>query len=100
MIPGAVETRGRPFVVATMSFANDKKLELMREFYTITATFRYREVVALSRALKMHPRTIDRWKYGETFPRWDIALDVIDWYKAGKPMTLVYQKDKYRSIMF
>jgi len=82
-----------------MSFTNDKRLELLREFYAITATFKYREVMALSRALKLHPRTIDRWKYGETFPRWDTALDVIAWAKAGKPMTLVHQRDKHGFTM-
>jgi hypothetical protein len=77
--------RGRPCAVAEIPFSNDRKVELLQEFYAVCSTFRYRETVALSRALGVHTKTIQNWKYKQSFPRWDIAVDVIEWVKAGKP---------------
>ena len=78
--------RGRPHLVAIIPFNNQRKVQLLDEFYAIVSTFRYPEVMAVSRGLDVHPRTVDRWKYRESFPRWDIALDVIEWHKQGKPV--------------
>jgi len=77
--------RGRPCAVAEIPFCNERKVQLLQEFYAVCSTFRYRETVALSRALGIAPRTVERWKYQESFPRWDIAVDVIEWVKSGKP---------------
>jgi len=81
-----IQHRGRPHLVATIPFNNQRKVALLDEFYAIVATFRYPEVMAVSRGIGVHPRTVDRWKYRESFPRWDIAMDVIEWYKQGKPV--------------
>ena len=99
MRPARVETRGRPYFVATMPFQNHRKTELLDEFYTILATFRYREVMAVSRALGVSPRTIERWKYRETFPRWDTALTVIEWHKQGRPVQRRLQRQSKRNLM-
>ena len=80
--------RGRPCAVAQIPFSNDRKLQLLQEFYAVCATFRYRETVALSRALGITPRTVQKWKYQESFPRWDIAVDVIEWVNLGKPIKM------------
>ena len=80
--------RGRPCAVAEIPFSNHRKVELLQEFYGVCATFRYREMMALSRALGINDRTIRRWKYQESFPRWDIAVDVIEWVKQGKPVKM------------
>jgi len=89
------ETRGRPYYVADIPFDYDKRVKLMTEFYKVTAKFKYRDIVALSRCLNKHISTIEKWKYGESFPKTDgIAIDVIEWAKRGKPMNLVYQKDR------
>jgi len=69
---------GRPYFVAKINFKNDRELGLRDEFYKVCATFHYREIMALSRALQISDRTVRAWKYKETFPRWDIALAVID----------------------
>jgi hypothetical protein len=93
------EKRGRPYYVARVPFSNDRKLAFMDEFYNITRTFHYREIMALSRALNVTPVTVQNWKYKTTFPKWDIAYDVIDWYRNGKPMDLVYQRDKITGML-
>ena len=84
---------GRPYFVAKIDFENDRTIELMDEFYRACSAFRYREMMALSRALGISDRTIRAWKYKETFPRWDIALQVIDWVKHGKPMEKVVSRN-------
>ena len=76
---------GRPGLVAVVPFRNSRKMALLNEFYETCAAFRYPDIVALSRAFRMQPRTIENWKYKVTFPRWDIAVDVIEWVRAGKP---------------
>jgi len=93
-----INKRGRPYFVADIPFENDTKMQLLDEFYRVCSKFDYRDMVALSRTLSVSDRTIRRWKYKETFPRWDIAVDVIDWYKRGKPMNLVQQKDKITTM--
>jgi len=80
------ERRGRPHLVAIVPFQNQQKVALLDKFYAIVSTFRYQEVMAVSRGMGVHPRTVDRWKYRESFPRWDVALDVIAWYEQGKPV--------------
>ena len=86
--------RGRPYYVANIPFRNDRKLTFMNRFYKITATFHYPEIVALARAFNISTVTVQSWKYKTTFPRWETAYDVIDWYRRGKPMDKVYQRDK------
>lgn len=90
----AINKRGRPYFVADIPFNNDTKMQLLHDFYKVTAKFRYRDIMALRRCLSVHPSTVENWKYKVTFPRWDIAVDVIDWAKRGKPMYLVHQRNK------
>ena len=80
---------GRPCPVAEIPFCNERKTKLLEEFYAVCSTFRYRETVALSRALGVQTRTIENWKYQQSFPRWDIAVDVIEWVKMGKPCKMM-----------
>jgi hypothetical protein len=77
---------GRPYSVAEIPFQNARKVALLDEFYRICATFHYPEQMALSRALGVTDRTVRRWRYRESFPRWDIAIDVIEWVNQGKPI--------------
>jgi len=93
------ETRGRPFYVADIPFTNDAKVQLLQDFYAAVATFKYRETMAVARQLGVHERTVYRWKYHESFPRYDIALDIIEWVRRGKPMTLQYQRQRHRDLM-
>jgi len=85
----AITKSGRPAFFAELNFANDGELELRDRFYNICSSFRYREIMALSRALGVAPFTVERWKYKMTFPSWYVALQVIDWVKRGKPMRKV-----------
>lgn len=80
---------GRPYPVALIPFNNERKVGLLDEFWTTCAAFHYRETMAISRALGVEPRTVERWKYRESFPRWDIAVDVIEWVNQGKPVRMV-----------
>ena len=77
--------RGRPHLVAVVPFENHRKLALLDQFYAVVGTFKYQEIVQLSRGMGLTTRTIESWKYKETFPRWDIAIAVIAWYEQGKP---------------
>ena len=94
-----IETRGRPFYVADIPSANDTRLRIMTEFYQVTARLKYRDIRALARCLGRHPSTIDKWKYRVSFPSADIAMDVIEWVRRGKPVTKVYQRDKRRVML-
>lgn len=81
--------RGRPHYVADLDLTEDRTLSYYQKFYDACSTFRYRDVMALSRTLEVSPRTVYGWKYGETFPkRIGIMLQVIDWTVQGKPMKL------------
>lgn len=93
-----IKTRGRPYYEADIPFQNETKVQFLSQFYKVTAKFHYRDIMALSRKLGVHPSTVERWKYQVTFPRWDIAIDVIEWAKRGKPMNLVYQRDKHPTM--
>jgi len=81
--------RGRPCAVAEIPFSNDRKVRLLEEFYDICATFHYPEIMAVSRGLRVSQNTVERWKYRLSFPRWDIAVDVIEWVRQGKPVKMV-----------
>jgi len=78
---------GRPCFVAEIDLSNDRELALRDAFYKACAGLRYRDIMALSRALNVAPITVETWKYSLRFPRRDIAYQVIDWVNAGKPMT-------------
>ncbi len=82
---------GRPYAVAVIPFRNDRKVGLLDEFYDTCSTFHYREIMAVSRAFGVHQSTVEKWKYKLTFPRWDIAVDVIEWAKQGRPIRMVSQ---------
>ena len=81
------EGPGRPRYVADIDFAHDPDQELYDRFYEACREFCYRDVMALSRGLKVTPRTIYNWKNGKTFPIVrGTALMVIDWVAGGKRM--------------
>ena len=80
---------GRPCFVAEIDLSDDREMALRDAFYKACETFRYRDIMALSRALHVAPITVQTWKYGLRFPRRDIAHEVIDWVNAGKPMKQV-----------
>lgn len=84
---------GRPYAVAEIPFQNERKVGLLEEFYGVCAGFHYREITAVSRALGVETRTVENWKYGLTFPRWETAIDVIEWVKRGKPIRKVLQSE-------
>lgn len=90
---------GRPCAVAVMPFQNDRKVGLLDEFYGICAGFHYREIMAVSRALRVTPRAVESWKYREKFPRWDIAIDIIEWVNQGKPIIMVSSSTFNSEIM-
>jgi len=77
---------GRPRFVAEIDFSNDLQLAFRDEFRDVCSDFQYRETVAVSRACGVDIRTVRNWKYGLTFPQKDIAQQIIDWVRAGKPM--------------
>lgn len=80
---------GRPCFVADINFIRDGKLAFWDEFMEACSGFRYRHIVALSRAYGISTNTVERWKYGLNIPKKDRAEEVIDWVKAGKPMKQV-----------
>lgn len=80
---------GRPRFVADIDFSNDTELAFWDVFYNACAAFRYRDIMALSRALGVGARTVENWKYKLTFPRKGIAQQVIDWDSNGRPMKTV-----------
>ena len=82
-----LSNRGRPRFVAQI-VATDLALPYLYSFYQACETFHYRDVMALSRALGVHPRTIEAWKYREKRPSFEKMLEVIAWDKAGRPMKL------------
>ena len=90
---------GRPYVVAVMPFQNDRKVELVNEFWGVCGSFHYREIMAVSRALGVQPHTVERWKYKMTFPRWDVAVDVIEWVNRGKPIRMERPSQTPASVM-
>lgn len=90
---------GRPCVVAVIPFNNERKVGLLREFYGVCATFHYPEIMAVSRALRVDHTTVENWKYKRTFPRWDIAVDVIEWVRNGKPMVKVPPSESVPNMM-
>lgn len=95
------ERRGRPYLVATIPFQNQQKVALLDKFYTLLSSAKYQEIMQLSRGMGVTPRTVERWKYRESFPRWDVALDVIAWYEQGKPVTrcLPYRHGRGSQLM-
>jgi len=90
---------GRPYAVAEIPFQNTRKVGLLEEFYSVCSAFHYREIMAVSRALGVQPFTVERWKYKMTFPRWDIAIDVIEWANQGKPIRKVLQSESPVSML-
>lgn len=80
---------GRPCFVADIDFSNDLQLAFRDAFHKSCSDFKYREIVAVSRACGVTTTTVENWKYGLSFPQKDIAQQIIDWVKAGKPMKQV-----------
>ena len=80
---------GRPCFVAVLDFRNDRHLAFRDQFHKACSDFKYRDIVAVSRACGVCRGTVENWKYGLSFPHKDIAQQIIDWVAAGKPMKLV-----------
>lgn len=76
---------GRPGRIALLNFQPDRAIDLLEEFREATSSFSYSDVHALSRALGISTRGIEKWKYGETFPDFNVAYQIIDWVNRGKP---------------
>jgi len=80
---------GRPCFVADFGSTRDKLLAFQGEFYDACSQFRYRDIVAVSRACGITVKAVESWKYGWRFPKKERAEEVLDWVKAGKPMKQV-----------
>lgn len=94
-----VHPGGAPRYVAVIPFSIAEKQGLIQEFYDACSDFRYRDIMALSRALNLTPQTIQNYKYKTQFPRWEIANDIIKWVKAGKPMERVSQSNRPSPVL-
>ena len=97
-VPLRGSRRGRPPYVAQLDLVHDPALEFYTSFYTVCESFRYRDIMALSRALGISASAIEKWKYGQRMPRIGTALTVLDWVSQGKPMTT--QPNKTETTMF
>jgi len=85
----AIAKAGRPHAVAEINFQTDSEITLRDGFYEACSTLKYREIMALSRALGVTPVTVSNWKYKTYFPSWYVALQVIDWVQRGKPIKVI-----------
>jgi len=92
-------SKGRPYLKASIPFNNSRKLALLDEFYSVCQSLRSQDIIQVSRGLKVSERTVRNWKYRETFPRWDIAVDLIVWDEMGRPLELVSQAQASRQVM-
>jgi len=79
---------GRPRYVAELDDSKDPAIQFRERFYAACSTLRYRDIMALSRALNCSTRAIESWKYKEKMTDIGTALTVIEWIKQGKPMRL------------
>jgi len=77
---------GRPCFIADIDPSNDEQLALRDVFHNACKGFCYRDIAGLARMYGVTTRTVDNWKYGLTYPRKDIAQQIINWVEAGKPM--------------
>jgi len=81
----AIQRRGRPYFVPKVSGAYDTRLRFQDKFYGVCSTFHYREIAGWARFLGCHTFTVERWKYGMAFPKDDVAQQIIDWDRDGRP---------------
>jgi uncharacterized protein YjcR len=95
MVMAAPKT-GAPYFVADFEFAPDALLKLRSDFNQACSSFRYRDIMALSRKLGVHPSTVAKWKYNMQYPNYDVIMQVLAWVNRGKPMkrVLPWQKAK------
>lgn len=91
------DRRGRPRYVAEIDFPNDALKRLYDDFYQSCSTLCYRDIMALSRALKVSTRAVESWKYKEKMPPYQRIIQVIEWVKRGKPM--IQEKQGHKSVM-
>jgi len=76
---------GRPYYIAILQ-PND--IDFRKEFQAVCDTLSFRQGRALARALDISYGTIVNWKKHRAFPKsWGVAAQVIEWGKAGKPIT-------------
>jgi hypothetical protein len=81
-----VNRGGRPRYVAVIDESKDLAQPYYDTFYEICNTFKYRDIMALSRALGIHASTVEKWKYRKSMPAFATYLYVIEWVRLGKPM--------------
>ena len=65
----------------------DRTLGLLDSFFKITSKLRYREIMGLARSLDISYSTVLRWKYRLAKPNFEVMMLVIEWARAGKPLT-------------
>ena len=83
---------GRPRTIAKLEDPEKEAQALYEAFFGICKSFDYRDIMHLSNALGMNPRTVYAWKYGHAVPRnIRTMLIVLAWVAAGKPTELEYQ---------
>ena len=81
---------GRPYAVADMDFSMSNELTFWDKFYKVCSGFHYIDIMAVSRACGVSTITVERWKYGLSFPRREVtARQIIDWDNRGKPINWV-----------
>ena len=91
---------GRPGYYADLSKeGSDQTLELMDAFHEVVSTLRYREIMGLARAFSCSYEAVLRWKYNLSKPSYEIMMIVIEWGKAGKPLTLKKRKSSWDSML-
>ena len=80
---------GRPAYYADLpSMETDRALLLLDSFYKITSKLRYREIIGLARSLDISYSTVLRWKYHISKPNFEVMMLIVEWGKAGKPLSL------------
>ena len=81
---------GRPYPMADMPFRLAGSGSIRDEFHDVCRSLNYHDIVAISRALRVTERTVEKWKYQERFPKqYEIALDIVDWVNRGKPVVMM-----------
>lgn len=84
---------GRGQYEADIDFVNDPAEPYYQLFGQVCQDFTYHEMNALRRALDLNIRTIYRWKNKGPSPKLDTILLVLNWHKAGKPITVRSQTE-------
>lgn len=91
---------GRPAYYADLpSTETDRTLKLLDSFYKITSRLRYQEIIGLARSLNVSYSTVLRWKYRLSKPNFEVMMLIIEWGKAGKPLSLRRREVNLASLL-